>query len=48
MEEPCGLMTVREVAARLRVSPATVYTWLGADVLPALKIAGTRRVHRRA
>lgn len=48
MDEPHDLMTVREVAARLRVSPATVYMWLKAGVLPAFKIGGTWRVYRRA
>ncbi|MBI3979713.1 MAG: helix-turn-helix domain-containing protein [Chloroflexi bacterium] len=38
---------MREVAARLRVSPATVYGWLKGGVLPACKIGGTWRVHRR-
>ena len=46
-EPPHDLMTVREVAARLRVSTATVYGWLKCGVLQACKIGGTWRVHRR-
>jgi len=45
-EPPHDLMTAQEVAARLRVSPATVYVWLKAGVLPACKIGGTWRVRR--
>jgi len=39
-------MTVEEVAAWLRVSRDSVYRWVRAGRLPALKVAGAIRVHR--
>jgi len=44
---PHDLLTVREVADYLRVSPAAVYGWLKTGVLPGLKIGGTWRVRRQ-
>ena len=46
-ELPYDLITVREVAAYLRVSPAAVYGWLKTGALPGCRIAGTWRVRRR-
>jgi len=38
------LLTVRETAARLRVSTATVYKAIRAGVLPAVRIVGQFRI----
>jgi excisionase family DNA binding protein len=38
------LLTVREAAARLRVSEKTVRRLIGAEILPALRIGGSIRV----
>jgi excisionase family DNA binding protein len=35
-----ALLTVEQVAARLQVSPPTVYRYIGAGSLPALQPAG--------
>ena len=43
---PPEWMTVEEVAAWLRVSRDSVYRWVRAGRLPALKVAGAIRVHR--
>jgi excisionase family DNA binding protein len=43
-----GLMTTREVAAFLRLSPAAVYNLMSRDELPFVKIGRSRRVPRRA
>jgi len=42
------MLTVREVAERLRVSPATVYRWVRRGKLEALQMDGTIRVEEEA
>jgi len=42
------MLTVREVAERLRVSPATVYRWVRRGKLEALRIGGTTRIEEEA
>ncbi|MCJ7795967.1 MAG: helix-turn-helix domain-containing protein [Thermoleophilia bacterium] len=42
------LLTVREVAARLRVSRATVYRLVRAGALPTLRISNSIRVPKEA
>jgi len=37
------LLTVKEVAALLRVSPQTVYKLIAAKQLPAIRVGGTWR-----
>jgi excisionase family DNA binding protein len=43
-EHPAPLLTVREVAARLRVSRATVYRLVQTGALPALRVSNSIRV----
>ena len=38
MEDQFGLLTVPEVARRLRVKVSTVYTWTDNGVLPHLRV----------
>lgn len=45
--EPHQFMTVVEVAAALRVSRATVYRLVHADVLPGLRVGKSVRVSRQ-
>jgi excisionase family DNA binding protein len=44
--EPCALLTVRDVAAWLRVHPKTVYAWAARQAIPTVKIQGTLRFRR--
>jgi len=41
------VMTVREVAAYLRLSPLTVYHWVNAGKIPGFRLGGGWRFHRR-
>jgi len=45
---PEEVLTVQEVAAMLRTTPATVYAWCRAGKLPAFKIGQQWRVRARA
>jgi excisionase family DNA binding protein len=45
---PGALLTVREVAARLRVSRATVYRLVQAGALPALRVSNSIRIPEAA
>jgi len=42
------MLTVREVAERLKVSPMTVYRWIKRGRLEALQVDGTIRVEEEA
>jgi excisionase family DNA binding protein len=42
------LWTVREAAAYFRVSPATIWRWCNAGLLPAFKIGREWRISRPA
>jgi len=42
------MLTVKEVAEKLRVKPLTVYRWIKAGKLDALKIDGIIRVEDEA
>ncbi|MHB0868449.1 MAG: helix-turn-helix domain-containing protein [Chloroflexota bacterium] len=42
------VLTVQEVAAMLRTTPATVYAWCRAGKLPAFKIGQQWRIRARA
>jgi excisionase family DNA binding protein len=42
------LLSVKEAAALLRVSPRSVYRWTSAGQLDSTRIAGTVRVHTAA
>lgn len=42
------MLTVNEVAERLRVAPITVYRWCYAGKLKSLKIVGVRRIEEEA
>lgn len=42
------VLTVQEVAALLRTTPATVYAWCRAGKLPAFKIGQQWRIRTRA
>ena len=42
------MITVNEVAERLRVKPLTVYRWIKAGKLDALKIDGILRIEEKA
>ncbi len=44
--DPCALLTVRDVAAWLRVHPKTVYGWASRQAIPTLKIQGALRFRR--
>jgi excisionase family DNA binding protein len=46
--EPGALLTVREAAARLRVSRATVYRLVQAGALPVLRVSNSIRIPARA
>ena len=45
--DPCALLTVRDVAAWLRVHPKTVYGWASRQAIPTLKIQGALRFRRK-
>jgi excisionase family DNA binding protein len=45
---PDEVLTVQEVAAMLRTTPATVYAWCRAGKLPAFKIGQQWRIRARA
>jgi excisionase family DNA binding protein len=45
---PEEVLTVQEVAAMLRTTPATVYSWCRAGKLPAFKIGQQWRIRARA
>jgi excisionase family DNA binding protein len=45
---PDEVLTVQEVAALLRTTPATVYAWCRAGKLPAFKIGQQWRIRARA
>ncbi len=45
---PEELLTVQEVAAMLRTTPATVYAWCRAGKLPAFKIGQQWRIRSKA
>ena len=42
------LLTVKEVAARLKVHPLTVYRWIAKGRLQALRIDGILRIEEEA
>lgn len=44
--DPRTLLTVRDVAAWLRVHPKTVYGWASRQAIPTLKIQGALRFRR--
>lgn len=44
--DPRALLTVRDVAAWLRVHPKTVYGWASRHAIPTLKIQGALRFRR--
>ncbi len=46
LTDPCALLTVRDVAAWLRVHPKTVYGWASRQAIPTLKIQGALRFRR--
>lgn len=41
-----GMVTVAEVAQRLRVSTTTVYRMISAGDLPAIRVGNSYRLHR--
>jgi len=45
---PDEILTVQEVAALLRTTPATVYAWCRAGKLPAFKIGQQWRIRAKA
>ncbi|MGI5835209.1 MAG: helix-turn-helix domain-containing protein [Chloroflexota bacterium] len=45
---PEEVLTVQEVAAMLKTTPATVYAWCRAGKLPAFKIGQQWRIRARA
>ena len=48
MNEENELLNVSEVAKLLKVSPATIYNWVGQGKLPCYKFVGAIRVKRSA
>ncbi len=48
MPEPVNLLTVGEVSAALRVSPATIYRLIHAGKLPAVRVGRSLRVPTEA
>ena len=40
------LLTVKEVAAYLRVAPVTIWRWCQQGVIPATQVGRTWRIHR--
>jgi len=42
-----GMLTVPEVAEKLRVNPQTAYRWVREGTLPAVRVGGTVRVPTR-
>lgn len=41
---PQDTLTLKEVAANLRINPGTVYNWIYAGHIPSLKLRRVRRV----
>jgi len=48
VHEPAAFLTVREVAALLRVSTATVYKMCGEGMLPHVRVSNALRIPRDA
>lgn len=48
MTGPPEFMTVKEVAARLRVTEVTVYRWIGEGKLASTKVGGKRLIASKA
>jgi excisionase family DNA binding protein len=50
MDDPPPIMTVRQLADYLQVSPTTIYRWMEREppALPGRKVGGTYRFRRAA
>ena len=48
MSEPVELLTVGEVSAAVRVSPATIYRLIHAGKLPAVRVSRSLRIPTEA